>query len=125
MKQKRMHPIPLQTQAVIALRELKLITGHSAYLFPNMQTPSTHMSENTLNFAIQKGLGFECTAHGMRSTFSTIMNEKGYRHDVIEIALAHVDSTVRGIYNRADYMPERRQLMQAWADHLDQLRLGA
>ena len=54
MKQKRMHQIPLQTQAVIALRELKLITGHGAYLFPNMQTPNTLMCENTLNLAIKR-----------------------------------------------------------------------
>lgn len=50
------------------------------------------------------------------------MNEHGHRKDVIEIALSHIDSTVRGIYNRSDYMQERRQMMQAWADYLDQLK---
>lgn len=123
MKKRRIHTITLQTQAIKALRELNKISGHSFYLFPNQQTPNTHMSENTLNIAIQKGLGFDCTAHGMRSTFSTIMNENGgHRAKVIEVSLAHVDSSVKGIYDRGDYLPERRILMQDWADYLDSLK---
>jgi integrase len=125
MKKRRLHIIPLQTQAISALRELHRVTGHGAYLFPNQTKPDTHMSMNTLNFAIQKRMGFDATAHGVRATFSTMANELDLgRPDIIEVSLAHVDGSVRGIYNRADYLEERRATMQRWADYLDGIKAG-
>ena len=86
------------------------------------------MSENTVNAAL-RALGYsgnEMTGHGFRSTASTLLNEQGWSHDAIERQLAHGErNTVRAAYNYAEYLPERRTMMQAWADYLDQLRMGA
>jgi integrase len=117
MKLRRLHVVPLASQVVADLRLLYEVSGFTGFLFPNQQG-SGHMSENTLNLAIKKQLGFASTAHGLRATFSTVMNSKGFRADVIEVCLAHVDSSVRGVYNRADYLEERRKVMQWWADYL-------
>ena len=86
------------------------------------------MSENTLNAALRR-LGYtkeQMTAHGFRTTASTLLNEQGWNSDYIERQLAHVErNAVRSAYNRAEHLPERRKMMQAWADYLDQLAAGA
>jgi integrase len=83
------------------------------------------MSENTVNIAI-RDLGFgpeEMTAHGFRATASTLLNEQGWNRDAIERQLAHAErDAVRAAYNYAEHLPERRKMMQAWADYLDELR---
>ena len=81
------------------------------------------MSENAVRVAL-RSMGFsneEMTAHGFRSLGSTALNTLGYRADVIEAALAHIQGGVRGVYNRSDYWEERRTMMQEWADWLDGL----
>ncbi len=81
------------------------------------------MSENTLTYAIRKRLEFDATAHGFRSLASTIMNEAGFRPDVIERQLAHAErNKVRAAYNRSQYLAERRELMQWWGDYLEEQR---
>jgi integrase len=86
------------------------------------------MSDNTINAALRR-LGYsseEQTGHGFRSMASTLLNEQGYPPDVIELQLAHIErNKVRAAYNKAQRLPERRQMMQAWADYLDGLRAGA
>jgi integrase len=86
------------------------------------------MSENTVNAALRR-LGYakeQMTGHGFRHLASTLLNELGWRPDAIEEQLAHSDpNKIRGTYNKAKYLEERRRLMQAWADHLDGLRAGA
>jgi integrase len=86
------------------------------------------MSDNTLNVALRR-LGYtkdQMTAHGFRSIASTLLNEQGWNRDAIERQLAHAErSSVRSAYNFAEYLPERKKMMQSWADYLDQLRLGA
>mgnify|MGYP000606100456 CR=1 FL=1 len=85
------------------------------------------ISENTVTYALAR-MGFkgQMTGHGFRSVASTILNEQGYRHDVIERQLAHAEqSQVRAAYNRAEYLPERKKLMQEWADYLSELKSGA
>jgi integrase len=83
------------------------------------------MSENTLNAAL-RAMGFgpdEVVSHGFRTTASTLLNERGYRPDLIERQLSHVEkNAVRGAYNRAEFLEERRAMMAAWADYLDELR---
>jgi integrase len=127
MKMRTEHVVPLSTQAVKALEELHPLTGYRRLLFPNQSNPQKCMSENTLLFAMYRmGYHSRATAHGFRATASTILNEQGYRPDVIERQLAHVErNKVRAAYNRASYLEERRKMMQAWADYLDGLATGA
>jgi integrase len=118
MKLRRVHVVPLQKGIIEDLRLLKQVSGHLEYLFPNQQHPRRHMSENTLNIAIKKHLGFDSTAHGLRATFSTVMNNLNYRPDIVDSCLAHLVKGVESRYNRSDYMRERRKIMQDWEDYL-------
>lgn len=123
MKMKELHIVPLSRQAVAILGDLQKATGTWKFLFPNQHNPASYMSENTILFALYRmGYHSRATGHGFRSTASTILNEHGFRADVIERQLAHGErNAVRAAYNHAQYLPERRQLMQWWADFLDQL----
>jgi len=128
MKMREQHLVPLCRQAVAILRELQPLTGPEGYVFPSVRNSSRPMSENTLNVALRR-LGYDkdtMTAHGFRSMASTILNEQQWHKDAIERQLAHGErDKVRGSYNFAEHLPERRRMMQAWADHLDTLRAGA
>jgi integrase len=123
MKMKELHIVPLSKQTIAVLRELEKNSGNRQYVFPNEHTPSTFMSENTMLFALYRmGYHSRATGHGFRSTASTILNEHGFRADVIERQLAHTErNNVRAAYNHAQYLPERRQMMQWWADYLDEV----
>ncbi len=126
MKMKRLHIVPLSTQAIALLREALSISGDRLFVFPNQSNPAKPMSENTLLYAVYR-LGYHqrTTVHGLRATASTILNEMGYRADVIERQLAHGETdSVRDAYNHAEYLPERRQMMQHWADMLDAMTKG-
>lgn len=128
MKMPEAHVVPLPTQAMAILRELHPLTGRGRYLFPGLRTIGEPMSENTVNAALRR-LGYDkdtMTGHGFRAMASTRLNELGWAPDVIERQLAHAErNKVRAAYNRAQYMGERRKMMQAWADYLDGLRTGA
>lgn len=119
--------VPLSRQALAILQDIHPLTGQFKYVFYSNRSKSGVMSENTLNNAIKRlGFGDVMTSHGFRSTASTLLNEMGYRSDVIEAALFHKEANqVRAAYNRAQYLEERREMMQAWADYLDSLRDGA
>lgn len=121
MKMRQEHIVPLSRQAITVLRELQKLRFNSPFVFPNQQTPSKTMSENTILYALYRmGYHSRATGHGFRSTASTILNEHGYRADVIERQLAHSEqNSVRAAYNHAEYLPERRKMMQWWADYLD------
>ena len=121
MKMRERHIVPLSHQAVLLLQELKEITGGNRYLFPNYRRPKTHMGPTTLNRALERmGYGKKFSSHGFRATASTILNELGYRPDVIERQLAHKErNTVRASYNRAEYLAERREMLQQWANTID------
>lgn len=127
MKMRTEHVVPLSRQAVALLRELQNIGGGSRYVFPG-RNPDKPMSNNTMLFALYR-LGYKgkMTGHGFRAVASTVLNESGrYRSDVIERQLAHCErNDVRGAYNRAEYLPERRRMMQDWSDTLDALAKGA
>jgi len=122
------HIVPLATQAVEILRELEPLTRKSGYVFPGIRDRDRPMSENTVTAALRR-MGFDgetMSGHGFRAMARTILDEVlGFRPDYIEHQLAH---TVRGplgrAYNRATHLPERRKMMQAWADYLDGLREG-
>ena len=123
MKMRDLHIVPLSRQALGVLRELQPLTGQWRYVFPNQHKPSGCMSENTMLFGLYRmGYHSKATGHGFRSTASTILNEHGFTPDVIERQLAHSErNTVRAAYNHAQYLPERRKMMQWWADYLDEV----
>jgi len=127
MKMREPHLVPLSRQAVELLRELHTFTGGRAMLFPNYRNPKTCMTATTLNRALERmgfngkdSIGF--SAHGFRATASTILNELNFRPDVIERQLAHAErNKVRASYNQAEYLDERRTMMQQWADLTDEM----
>jgi integrase len=125
MKKNRPHDVPLSRQAVAAFREAYKISGGYALIFPQIRSFERPISENAMNVALRR-MGYtkeEHTAHGFRASASTILNESGFRHDVIEAQLAHIEpNEVRRAYNRAKYWPERVEMMQSWADMLDKFR---
>ncbi|MGC2457664.1 MAG: integrase arm-type DNA-binding domain-containing protein [Gallionellaceae bacterium] len=127
MKMGKEHIVPLSTQALALIDQLHGLTGHMKYLFPAQGTKSQTMPTATLRNAVAK-LGFSdrFSPHGARGTFSTLCNEAGFRPDVIERQLAHAEGNkVRASYNQAEYIPERRNMLQQYADTLDALRAGA
>ena len=124
MKMKRRHIVPLSKQAQEILKELKVITGKGRYLFPSPRNDGRCMSENGVRIAL-RSMGFskeQIVPHGFRAMLSTIANEHGFNRDVIERQLAHVEgNAVRGAYNHAEYLSQRKDLMQWWADWLDKI----
>ncbi|MCE0754549.1 MULTISPECIES: tyrosine-type recombinase/integrase [Pseudomonas] len=125
MKMREPHIVPLFRQAVDLLRELHTHTGGHRLLFPNCRKLNECMTAKTLNRALEH-MGFNCkesigfSAHGFRATASTVLNEMGYRADVIERQLAYAErNKVRVSYIQAKYLEERRRMMQAWADEVD------
>ena len=120
------HLVPLSTQAVVLLNELHTLTGGQRWLFPNMRRPRTCMTMTTLNRALERmGYGGRFSAHGFRATASTFLNEMGWRSDVIERQLAHQErNSTRRSYNQAEYLLERRSMMQAWEFGAGHVRLS-
>jgi integrase len=128
MKSRRPHQVPLSRQVIALLEELGRMRGRQGLVFASLTARNRPMSENTINAALRR-MGFsgdEMTAHGMRATASTLLNESGlWSHDAIERALAHQDTNaVRGIYHRGQHWDERVRMAQWWSDYLDELRDG-
>ena len=119
---------PLSRQTLETLNELKKLIGNGAYMFPGARSNSRPMSDATVLNALRR-MGYakeEMTAHGFRSMASTLLNEQGYNGDWIERQLAHAErNNVRAAYNYAEYLPERRKMMQEWADYLEGLKRQA
>lgn len=128
MKSRALHIVPLSIQAVAILLELQPLTGRGKYVFPSGRGPSRCMSENGVLSALRR-MGYsgkQMTGHGFRSMASTLLNEQGWPRDAIERQLAHGErDKVRAAYNYAEHLPERRKMMQAWADYLDSLATGS
>jgi integrase len=126
----RPHLVPLASQALQYLIELKPLTGHGKYVFPSLRSGERPMSDNTVNAALRR-MGFsqdEMSAHGFRATARTLMVERipGISPDVIEAQLAHGKSGPLGMaYDRAEFLEQRRKMMVEWASYLDKLRVGA
>lgn len=125
MKRKRDHAVPLSSQALRVLEELKTYSGGGELLVPGMKHPNKPIHHTTINTALTR-MGFgggEFASHGFRATASTLMNEYGWREDAIERQLAHVaKNKTRASYNHAKYMKERREMLQWWGDYVDGLR---
>lgn len=127
-KMRRHLDVPLSRQAKAILKDIWPLSEGGDLVFPSIRSNRRPLSENAMNSALRR-MGFtqdEMTSHGFRSTASTILNERGVRPDVIEAMLGHQnENAVRRAYNRASYWPERVQLMQQWADMLDEFRKQA
>ena len=128
MKKDREHLVPLAKQVLKHLKEIKLVTGYSPYLFPNSRNSHIPISKNVMTNRL-RAMGYsadDMTAHGFRSTASTLLHEQGWGHEAIEAQLAHLTGTETSrAYNRSIHLKERVNFMQAWADYLDVLRDGA
>ena len=123
MKVGESHIVPLSRQALELLAELKTLSGGRQFLFPNLRTPKTCMTATTINKALERmGYAGKFSGHGFRSTASTRLHEMGWRSELIERQLAHAErDKVEAAYNHAEYLPERREMMQAWSDWIDEL----
>ena len=123
------HIVPLARQAVEILEELHGLTGRSVYVFPGLRSHERPMSENTINAALRY-MGYDqetMTGHGFRAIARTLLDEVlGYGPHIVEHQLAHgVKDPLGRAYNRTKHLPERIEMMQAWADYLDRLKFGA
>ena len=121
------HIVPLCHQALAILKDLHQLTGNGRYVFPAIRHKDQCISNNTVRSAL-RGMGFtgdDITPHGFRHMASTLLHELGYPSLLIEKQLAHSDrNKIRAVYNHAEYLPERKRMMQAWADYLDDLKAG-
>ena len=125
MKAGTLHIVPLSRQALLVLREIQPLTGQGRYVFPSPRTATRPMSDNAVLSALRR-MGYaknEMSGHGFRSMASTLLNEQGWNRDAIERQLAHAErNSVRAAYNYAEFMPERKKMMQAWGNYLDGLK---
>ena len=125
MKMRSPHIVPLSRQALAILESIRPLTGEGKYIFPSARKDGRCMSENTVRSALIR-LGYsgdEQTAHGFRAMASTILHEQGFKSDAIERQLAHSErNKIKGAYNHAEHLPDRRLMMQSWADYLDTLK---
>jgi integrase len=126
MKMKDPHIVPLSMQALAIFKELQQHNGNRQFVFPQQYKPSKCMSENAMLYALYRiGYRSRTTGHGFRATASTILNENGFAADWIERQLAHIErNKVRAAYNHAQYLPERRKMMQWWGDYIDAITKG-
>jgi len=123
MKMKRDHTVPLSSAMMRLLEDLRPLSGHREWLFPSDRSPRKPMSSQSANMALKR-MGFKgrLVSHGLRALASTTLNEKGFDPELIETALAHVDSnSVRAAYNRAEYLERRREMMEWWSGHIENL----
>lgn len=120
MKMRRVHLVPLSTQALDLLNELKIMTGNYRYVFPGRNDPNKVMNEASINQVIKRiGYGGKVTGQGFRHSLSTILHEHGYEFAWIEMQLAHVDkNNIRGTYNHAQYISQRRLMLQWYSDFI-------
>lgn len=120
MKMRSEHIVPLSTQALAVIKQLSELNGNWPLLFPSRSNAKKPISENTVLYALYRlGYHSRMTGHGFRGLASTILNENGFNSDWIERQLAHTEqNSVRAAYNHAQYLPERRRMMQWWGDYL-------
>lgn len=126
MKMREIHVVPLSTQALELLRALQPLTGRGRYVFPGRKDKAQSLTHEAIRDVFNRaGYAGKFTPHGVRSTFSTYFNEAGVDHELIELTLAHAErNKVRGAYNHAKKLEQRRRLLQEWADLTDAWRAG-
>ena len=127
MKMRTSHIVPLSEQAIVILKQIQLLSGDNPLLFPSERRDGKTMSNNTILFALYRmGYHSRMTGHGFRGIASTILHERGYNHDHIELQLAHAKrNAVSAAYDHAKYLEPRARMMQDWADYLDAIKTRA
>ena len=127
MKMRTPHIVPLARQAIEILGTLRELTGNSQWLFPGDRNPKHPMSNNTILKGLERmGYKGRMTGHGFRGIASTLLHEQGYRHEYIELQLAHAPrNAVSAAYNHALHLKARTKMMQDWADYLERTQRGA
>ncbi len=127
MKMKTLHIVPLSKQAINVLEKIKDLAADQILLFPSERRNGKSMSNNTILYALYRlGYHSRMTGHGFRGVASTILHERGYNHEHIELQLAHSKrDAVSASYNHALYLEPRTRMMQDWADYLDAIKTGA
>lgn len=125
MKKRRDHVVPLSNQAIAALAQLQELTGCYPLFFPGRSDHKKPISNMAFNMALRR-MGYEGrqTGHGFRHIAATTLREQGFPKEHVEAQLAHAEGGVAGVYNKAIYLEQRRQMMQWYADHLDALERG-
>ena len=125
MKMGDTHLVPLSSQVSLILHKLLSIKVNSKFVFPSPNGADRHISPESLRAGLRR-MGLtkdEITTHGFRHMASTRLNELGYRSEVIEIQLAHKErNSVKAAYNHAEYLSDRREMMQFWSNYLDELK---
>lgn len=126
MKMRRPHVVPLSRQALTLIGQIQELTGNYPHVFPGRNDPRKTMSEASINQVFKRiGYNGKVTRHGFRHTMSTILHEQGYNTAWIETQLAHVDkNSIRGTYNHAQYLDGRRQMLQWYADYMEDGGVG-
>lgn len=128
MKMRATHIVPLSRQAIQILKEIEPLTGRGRYVFPSLRSSERPMSNNTVLAALRR-MGYakeEMSGHGFRAMASTLLHEQGWESDIVERQLAHNEqNSVKAAYNHAQHLPERRRMMQEWADYLYSLKINA
>ncbi|ELY6363651.1 tyrosine-type recombinase/integrase [Cronobacter sakazakii] len=121
MKGRKLHVVPMSEQVIELFQFLQKITGQYELCFPGRSDRKKPISENAV-LGVIRNIGYEgqTSGHGFRHQFSTVLNEKHWNHDAIEMQLAHVSGGTRSVYNHAAYLDTRREMMQWWADWLDE-----
>lgn len=121
MKGRKLHVVPMSGQVIELFKFLQQITGQYELCFPGRTDRKKPISENAV-LGVIRSIGYEgqTSGHGMRHQFSTVLNEKHWNKDAIEMQLAHVSGGTRSVYNHAEYLDTRREMMQWWADWLDE-----
>lgn len=121
MKGRKLHVVPMSEQVTELFQFLQKITGQYELCFPGRSDRKNPISENAV-LGVIRNIGYEgqTSGHGFRHQFSTVLNEKHWNHDAIEMQLAHVSGGTRSVYNHAAYLDTRREMMQWWADWLDE-----
>jgi integrase len=122
MKKGKEHTVPLSPQCLAILETMREISGNREHVFPSDRNPRSHANPSTANMALKRmKFGGKLVSHGLRALASTTLNEQEFAPDIIEAALAHVDKNeVRRAYNRAQYLEQRRKMMEWWSQHIDQ-----
>lgn len=125
MKMRRDFVVPLSTQLVDQMKELQCFTGDGRYLFPGVGPKTPVISENTIgNVFALVGYKGRLVGHGTRHTASTLLREHEWHKDFVEVQLAHKEEGVSGVYKKAQYLRQRREMTQWYSDYLDALDLG-
>ncbi|WP_258180904.1 tyrosine-type recombinase/integrase, partial [Burkholderia multivorans] len=126
MKMRDPHIVPLSRQALDVVAQLRALNGQHRFVFYSVQGRS-HISNNTMLYALYRmGYKSRMTGHGFRGLAATALRELGFARDVVERQMAHAErNQVTAAYVHAEYLPERRRMMQVWGDHLDRLKAGA